>query len=307
MTLHVQDLSAEFYTPLRIDDRDSFADAWREAHYAAQAVVEVGKRWGDAREDDSHSALLFDPEDESWWSPAGEGFGPVRGRLDIGSGVVTVDRDEPTEGAWTDPSGRTPAELVAWVNATAERMIGRPPVRESVPAPDLPDHPLASGAAFAMEDTEALSDIDTIYAFTAHLLAGLIESQRETVSDGAHELVPRLWPHHFDLASLFVLARDEGGAMTKSIGVGVTPPDGIDASGYWYVSPWQRGAPPARNEAETLVPLDRGKWIHRDGLPMAVLPVVTIARLDDPETQSTQVVEFVAQAFNLCSEMMRRD
>ncbi|MEL7472816.1 MAG: hypothetical protein AAGK04_05805 [Planctomycetota bacterium] len=304
MTIRAQDLEAELWTPIARLDRDALTEAWRQTHYAAQAVVEVGKSWGEPSDDHSHSAMLFDPEDETWCSLASDAFGPVRGRLDIGSGVVTVDRDEPNEGAWIDPTGLSLAQLSAWTRESTQRLTGAGERQTSVPAPDLPDHALSGGASFDLEDTETLADLDTLYAFTAHMLHRLALTQRGRVVDGEHELTPRLWPHHFDAASLCVLARDADGSMTSTIGVGLTPPDDTDEWGYWYVSPWRRQPGATRDENETIVPLDRGRWIDRGDTSMAVLPVSVVTRLDDPGEQSKLVAEFVASAFNICMEQL---
>ena len=49
----------------------------------------------------------------------------------------------------------------------------------------------------------------------------------------------RLWPHHFDIARLFVLQvdKDEPEA-SKSVGLGMTPGDGGIAQPYFYATPW---------------------------------------------------------------------
>ncbi|MDJ0879657.1 MAG: hypothetical protein QNI86_13655 [Halieaceae bacterium] len=47
----------------------------------------------------------------------------------------------------------------------------------------------------------------------------------------------RCWPHHFDLATLFML--EEGDPETaRSVGVGLSPGDGSYAEPYFYCTPW---------------------------------------------------------------------
>jgi len=303
MGLTAERLSAELWAHVGMD-AEAFAEAWRQAHYAAQAVVEVGKSWGEPREDDAHSALLFDAEDETWCSPSADGS--VRARLDLGAGLVTLDRDDPNEGAWTDPTGRTLDELKAWVRRGAERLIGSGPKQDSEPAPDLPEHALGKGARFAFDDAGALSQLETLYSFTADLLTRAADGIREGVADGEDELTVRLWPHHFDVATLAVMERDAGGNMTKTIGVGLTPPDDVEASGYFYVSAWRKGG--SGTEAPTLAPIEHGRWEDRGGgSAMAVLPIAEIARLEDAADQSARVAAFVASAFNACEEALRDD
>jgi hypothetical protein len=125
----------------------------------------------------------------------------------------------------------------------------------------------------------------------------------DDAADGEHELFPRLWPHHFDLASLFVVERDSKGAMTKTIGVGITPPDAVDDAGYWYVSPWSK----AEGDGFAKADLPLGRWVDRGAMPMAVLPVTEVWRIASEgeltkagAVQAAAVAEFVAAAVNLC-------
>ena len=48
----------------------------------------------------------------------------------------------------------------------------------------------------------------------------------------------RTWPHHFDIATLLVLERDEEGAPSQTVGVGMSPGDGSFTEPYWYVNAW---------------------------------------------------------------------
>ncbi|MFW5653756.1 MAG: hypothetical protein ACOC0P_06890 [Planctomycetota bacterium] len=49
---------------------EDLVEAWRQAHHAAQAIAEVGKAWGNASDDDSHSAFEV-VEPEGWFLPEG--------------------------------------------------------------------------------------------------------------------------------------------------------------------------------------------------------------------------------------------
>ena len=302
MSLTVDQLAAELWAHVG-SDAEAFTEAWRQAHYAAQAVAEVGKSWGEPREDDAHSALLFDPEDETWCSPAADRHGGVRARLDLGAGVITIDRDEPGEGAWIDPTGRTLETLRHWVRSTAERLTDAPADQDAQPAPGLPEHELGEGGRFWFDDAGALSQLETLYTFAADLLARTAEAVHARTADGEDELMIRLWPLHFDGATLAVLSRVAGGNMIKTIGGGLTPPDETEGSGYFYVSAWRKDG--ESSEAPTLSPMPHGRWEMRGGgSAMAVLPISEIAQLDDASDQSERIAAFVAAAFNTCEEML---
>lgn len=197
-------------------------DAWRQLHYASQAVSEVGKSWHEPAADDSHSAL-------TWHDGALRGVG-------IGDGVHASLRFNPFELRIGDRSlplaGRTLDESMAWIRKAAGELAG-PAMQDAVPAPDLPDHEIARGAAFDGGDPAAFG-----------VVQGLYRAMAETLSLMSDQLPDRpgtlCWPHHFDIAALHVVKRDAGGAMMSTIGVGLAVPDDVEPSGYVYVSGWSR-------------------------------------------------------------------
>ncbi|MEO0512881.1 MAG: hypothetical protein AAF108_08305 [Planctomycetota bacterium] len=283
-------------------DQAALVDAWRQVHHVAQAVAEVGKSWGESRDDDSHSAFTSLPGSSMFWS-TGTGDGVVAG-LDLDGPTISIENGN--EQIVIDPIGRDVAWLRERVRLYAT-LLGGEARQDAVPAPDLPDHPVASGAAVDA-DPAALAGLAWIYDTTRALLERWSAAVRTRAVDGRHELVPRLWPHHFDLASLLVVGRDAAGAMSRTIGVGVTPPDAVDPSGYWYVSPW---AADGSLEDMDWPELPIGTWVERGAGAMAVLRVEEVAALaadDDHEADvgssapEGAIAEFVAAAFNACAE-----
>lgn len=317
----VADLVVPHLPPVDVEDPAAFVSAWRQFHHAAQAVALVGKRWGEARDDDAHSALVPAFSDDE--PPAGGPFvspdrtGSVRGELcfadPLCGAAISLSRLRPLgERRVISLGGRRIGDLTDAVNETVGGWLGaeRQP---AVPAPDLPEHSVARGEAFDGLELEAVGpDLEAAYVATAMMLDRLGEHLAASDDIGADEAdedaaAPRLWPHHFDLASLFVLRRDGGGAMTRTIGVGLTPPDDVEGAGSWYVSGWASepvaaGAPPG---------LPFGRWHHRDGgvpplavPPMAVLPVSEVAGERDAERQPVILAEFIAAALNATRGML---
>lgn len=307
MQMRTMDLIPFDAITLQDEDPKAFVYAWRQLHYVSQAVVEVGKSWGESRDDDSHSAMLYSDDPIGFASEGDQS--DIRATWSAGSTTVTVEHDPgeqgPEEFIAIDYEGLTLAQLTDWVKLNAQR-FGGDAQQKSKPAPDLPDHPLAGDAVF--EWRPEVSIVFAHYHITQRLLERFVLAVQSAGAESEHELVPRLWPHHFDLASLLVVARDAGGNMTKTIGVGFTPPDPIDDSGYWYVSPWVKDGP-SKAFARPELPL--GRWVDRGGTAMAVLPVSDIWNiaeddsLEDPGTvQGCAIAEFVATAFNACMELM---
>lgn len=248
----------------RRNNRKLLTEAWRQAHFAAQAAAELGKGWAEAKDDDSHSSMFW--RSSHWWrglighDTVGETA--FRSSLHFDDLVLRIEREEHEVVAELALSGRTLDEAIAWIRAEAERLIG-PPLQEAQPAPDLPDHRLGSGGKFKrvrqLDSLAELYDISTLEV-CSHFLRTRFPLFP----------YPLCWPHHFDLASLLVVARDEDGTMTRTIGMGVTPPDSVDEEGYWYVSPWTKH-PVDNVELRDLL---YGRWHQREGaLPMAVRPV----------------------------------
>lgn len=291
--------------PLEAPDRAAFVDAWRQLHHLSQAVVEVGKGWGAPRADDSHSAMTAagGPLDETCFVSSARERSLTGAMTDARVEVAHTPEKGPTEVALLDFDGLTVAEVRHWVRSQAERFAG--PARQPAdPAPDLPDHPVADGALLAW--SPAMPMILAHYAATRDLLMRFASATVMSAVDGAHDLTPRLWPHHFDLAALYVARRDDAGEMKATIGVGLSPPDDTSADGYWYVSPWVQDAP-ARAFSRDTLPI--GAWTDRE-TPMAVLPISAIWELAEREgapadgvecAQACAISEFVASAFNACA------
>lgn len=255
---------------------DGVVGAWRELHFASQALVEVGKSWRPEEADDSHSAMLVDVGRGALVSKAGE----LEGRLFMETLELSVGVGR------IEANGMTLADLSEWVRDRAREAAGEP-LQAGRPAPDLPESPIAKGAAFraGVDAPEALASLASMYTHAAGVL-----DRFDGIADG-----PALcWPHHFDLASLVWVQANE-----RSIGIGLTPPDGIEASGYWYVSPWSRsGDLRALGESS----LEAGAWQGGAGASMAVLPVQEIERAGDLSSQADLVAAFISDAFSACLE-----
>ena len=266
---------------------DRLTHAWREAHYAAQVAAELGKSWGEEQGDDGHSSFLwFRGED----GRGIEGVPAVKkkyvARLKLEGLELSIFDKGRTVADFT-LAGHTLADAMAWMDETCTRELGER--RQAArPAPDLPEHGVAGGDRFT-DDPDGFNDLADLYDAT-HLV---IEKLRGLVpAFGAG----RCWPHHFDYATLGVLATDDAGAMSKTIGIGITPPDALDTDGYWYVSPWSRDGVSGSPEYPAL---DAGRWVDRgDGISMAVLPVTALSGEDG---RAHTLATFVSQAFNACA------
>ena len=98
--------------------------------------------------------------------------------------------------------------------------------------------------------------------------------------------VVRCWPHHFDIAALFVL---DGGDLetARSIGVGLSPGDESYGEPYFYCSPW-----PVPDLDTLAKPTSPWRW-HTDGFVSMVCPASSLSVLDDLSASLVSAVRLV--------------
>ena len=270
-------------------------DTWRRLHHAVQAVAEAGKSWADERDDDSHSALVWVPDHSKLPDQffAGE---LVHGELsDAGARVLLRPWDlrlfvidaAGAPLAELNAEERTIGDLIAWVRGTLTERVGEPK-QDARPAPDLPSHPVENGAPFGEPNQLAMAEVIRFYANADAMLQKIA-----TLIDATDE--PKVWPHHFDIATLATIDTDSDGGMTKTIGIGLTPPDDTSDAGYWYVSPWSKDG--GSSEGGWPV-LPHGAWKPRDdALPLAILRVADVTSTEERKEQHERVATFIASAY----------
>lgn len=225
-------------------------------HWAAQLVAAAGAALLPPRPDDSHTSLLF----------AGGTFvgQPVGGRA---VALRAADLALAFDGRILALAGVTRSDALAWLG-TAFGLEGPLPPYPHLPPP----HPVGGDAPFPAADA-GMAELARWYENASSLLAPIVERRREAGPI-------RVWPHHFDIATLL----DVGGGRT--LGVGLSPGDASYAEPYFYVTP---SPPPA-----DAPPLAVGHW-HDQGWFGAVLT--------GSETTGAEVAAtFVSAAMAACEE-----
>ena len=225
-------------------------------HWAAQVAASLGSTLAEPAPDFSHTALSWDPAtrgvvgapiDGGW--RAGVGVEVPELRL-LGEGGEIVDRLA-IDGATLDGA----QEWLASALESARGTPAEPPLAR--PTHELPAHPIGDGATMTAGTAEEGAELAAWFG-NAHAVLGVFEAVRPDASP------VRIWPHHFDIASLVTLAGE--GEEATTIGVGMTPGDGGYADPYWYLTPW----PYPENPTPPDLP-SGGHW-HREGWFGAVLP-----------------------------------
>ncbi len=233
-------------------------DARLQVHHAAQLAAAPGKALAEPEPDWGHTALV-------WLAGAGALAGPPiggrRAALRPADLMLLLVDGDGREQAARPLAGTDLAGGLAWLADLFGAEL--PPIRK-----DIPPHPVAGGAPFALSHPGAFREIHRLFAGTAAIL------------DGRPGGPVRCWPHHFDIARLHVLDPSLDPEEARSVGYGMTPGDDQYPDPYWYVTPWPYPDPAA------LADLPAGAW-HTEGWVGGVLHAAEVV----PAVDQRAVVE----------------
>ncbi len=222
-------------------------DATLQLHWAAQYIAAAGQTFAEPRDDDSHRAMTWHAERREFvGEPFADGYGFRVALRPADLTLQLLDQTDQPLGS-LPLAGHTRAEGFDWLAGGLANYMGAPP---SIDRPDwdMPEHPVAGGARFSADIDTELGALSALYGTSARMLGHVVEA-----FDDASPV--RCWPHHFDIATLITVERDDAGEGVKTVGVGMAPMGGGQDSWYWYVSPWPYP------DSRSLPPLDGpGVW-----------------------------------------------
>lgn len=222
-------------------------DARLQFHHAAQFAAAFAQSVFAPRDDDSHRTLHWDGKEERFYSePTEEG---LRAFVAADPLAIGLQQDD-TELASLQLMGATLKTAKAWMEKAVQDATDDDSFSLSWPEFDLPDHFVMTGRPFQAKSGSLVE--------LAHWYSGAQAQLNAIVSAEADAEPVLTWPHHFDIASLLVVSRDDG-AATQTVGVGMSPGDGGIPQPYWYVNVWGQ-----RPDAE-IAELESPGHTHRDG------------------------------------------
>jgi hypothetical protein len=210
---------------------DSLVDARVQVHFAAQLVAAVCDALAAPLPDSSHKALRYDPVANAFVGCRIEGARPFHPALVLPTLTLRLEADDGVVIDALPLIGRTDQDALAWLQHHAAVLGGHAAaIAMHRYDADFPSHPVGEGAAYdlAPEDP-GLRELAAYYADTWALLEPLTAAGGTTPA--------RIWPHHLDLATL-IAAGTAADGDDRTVGVGLSPGDGIVAEPYWYVSAW---------------------------------------------------------------------
>ena len=262
------------WTPLGTLEPRALVDARLSAHWAVQVPAAAAASLLPPRADFAHTNLGWDPGTEALLSHPLGPDGSVSAGLRLKDLTWIVAKDGGVVDA-CPVHGRTLAEGAAWF---VETLTVAP---FGLFEHDMPSHPVKGGAAF-----DTLGQVD-VHAELAAWMSNASEVLGQQVRDENASAV-RLWPHHFDIATLITLEHHEDPELARSVNVGFSLGDASYAEPYAYVSPWpypaDTGAAPA---------LACGHW-HTEGFFAAVLLGSTVT--DANAEQEARALSFLREA-----------
>jgi hypothetical protein len=139
----------------------------------------------------------------------------------------------------------------------------------------------------------ALSELKNYYANTEPLLQAIIAKTEDATAT-------RIWPHHFDIATLIMLPGMKNGSPL-TVGVGLSPGDASYHEPYWYVSPYPYP------DAASLPALDSDGFWHTQHWVGAVLHASRLAESVSAEAQQQQVESFLLAALGTSIALLKSE
>lgn len=245
-----------------------------QPYQLAQWLARFARGYLEAREDDSHTSLEWRRDlqmmttDALRISDRTVSFGLQPRDLVM---TLFIDGDIAEE---VSAHGVKDAAISAWMHAQLKR-LGLDPQALDAPLPyELPPSPYAARAAYnANKDVAALSEIGRYLDNAAMILEDIVAAHG-AVTPGPAPL--RLWPHHFDLATIITL--EEGDfEKARAVGAGLAIPDKLHKDYYFYTYPWPR------HERQGLPKLRSNCSYQYDGFFGAVQPMTKIVKAKDQE------------------------
>lgn len=265
-------------------------------HHAAQLVGAVGRSLNPKSADDEYAAMEWNTGINGLlghWNQVGNDLFAVALRFTDLS-ILIINK----EGIKYDYSlkGKTLEEALEWIKSRLKEFTPETDkiTLDSPFVDELPEHPVTYDQAFEYRDTNHFKEVARFYNN-----ANLLLRQLANDIDGASAV--KCWPHHFDIATLIIITKDDKGKITRSIGIGMQPGDANYYYPYFYVTPY----PYPKKDNLQLVELEgNGKW-HTQGWFGAVLETSEIIKHKTKQTQIAATLGFLGSALTGASYYVR--
>jgi hypothetical protein len=272
---------------------DELVESRLQLHYAIQFIAATGAALAEPLPDYSHTSLAWHPVLEVFVGSAIQAPQPFQVALDpVSLTLILLDQQSETIASLPLPE-KTMAAGLSWLQQELSQLgvDASKIVFLDYPPDDFPDHPLAHGASFESNQALALSELTDYYANTHPLFQAIIAMTEDATAT-------RIWPHHFDMATLIMLPGIKNGSPL-TVGVGLSPGDTNYNEPYWYVSPYPYP------DAASLPALDSDGFWHTQHWVGAVLPASRLTEPVSAEAQQQQVEAFLQAALRTSIALLK--
>ncbi|MFQ5569880.1 MAG: hypothetical protein ACE5G0_09410 [Rhodothermales bacterium] len=257
----------------------SLEDARLQLHWASQIVASVGFSYIEPVPDWSHTSLEWIDDQGLFASQSTSNTRSFRAALrpaDLRLFLLNPDGHILSQFSL---DSHTLDDGYAWLSKAIAAHTGIERELER-PEHEPPSHLTASGHPFFRVPPDAFLEISRWFADADRVLQALRAS-----TPNASPV--RIWPHHFDIATLLEFDRGTDVEEARSIGVGLAPSDTYYDEFYWYILPWPSP------DTSTLPPLEDGGFWHTERWVGAVLPASELLASRTAETQAQRVRRFI--------------
>lgn len=265
-------------------DPAGLVEARLQLHHAVQPVGSAGDSLLPKRSDYSQMSLEYDA---TLHGLVGESFTEhkgIRAALLFEGLTLALLSDGGAPLEKVSLFDRTLDDAMAWMKAALTKHGVDTKQFKASEYGDFPEHSLRSGARFDPAQSRNVHAVSLYFSNTQLLLRDLAAKH-----GGASAI--KLWPHHFDLATLITVKEPSGsgGEDGVSVGAGISPGDGGTPEPYWYVTPW-----PYPDKTK-LPELPAGRW-NTDGWVGALLSSKEIAAGGDQRRCTRSFLEGAVEA-----------
>lgn len=265
----------------------ALADTRLELHHAVQIIVSAAISFVPARPDDSHTAMSWSTSRRALVTEPITAQRSIRIGLSVEHLTLDVLDDGENSLASYQLPGHTVTQASDWLAAAiATEGLDRSRFT-SRKHYTIPNHVVATGVPFSTTANAERAELARYWSNAAAYLDALVSSMPDASP-------VRIWPHHFDIATLTELPATSSG-ITPTIGVGLSPGDDSYQEPYWYVGPNPR---PDVSNAPKLA--GGGRW-HTVGWKGAALLASDFV---DSQDQRAQVNLFVESALKECRKLL---
>lgn len=261
-------------------DPQNLVNARLQLHWATQLPSALSDAAFDRLPDDSQSNLGWVDELDTLLSrrfPDGLAAGLRPSSLELAVVDAAGNPEDRLELA-----GRTLEDGLSWLGTVTTLPDSEPP--PALRDYDMPDHPVATGQPFALDDEAAFAEV-TRWIANGHAVLEALTSPNTAWSE------VRCWPHHFDLGTIVSLEASGDPSQGRSIGAGMSLGDNWYAEPYFYVNPYGLDSRP-----DVLPELPPPAQWHTDGWFGAVFTGSALLRQSDPATRAAQLLEGAVEA-----------